>query len=74
MRAVAEITADLSVAYAARRKAMQATSHSGAGVSVTRDLAELNNTITGLEAEKAAAEAVENGNGTVTFVPTMRGH
>jgi hypothetical protein len=66
-RAVADIQADLTAAYAARRKAMDAKSYgvnTGQGqITVTRDLKELNATIRELESELGEA----NGTGPQTI-------
>lgn len=66
-RAVADIQADLTAAYAARRKAMEAKSYgvnSGQGqITVTRDLKELQAVIKDLESELAEA----NGTGPQTI-------
>jgi hypothetical protein len=59
MRALADIEADLVVAYAARRKALEAegyTSDSGQGrLTIQRSLVNINKTIDMLEGEKSDA-------------------
>lgn len=60
-RPVSEIQADLDVAYAARRKALEAEAYSqnsGQGsLSVTRSLQHINETIKQLESELDGAQA-----------------
>jgi hypothetical protein len=56
VRSIAEIDADLVVAYASRRAAMQASSYGANGKQVSRDLRAIESTISNLKAERAEAE------------------
>jgi hypothetical protein len=73
-RSVADIDADLTVAYAARRSALRfASVATGDGVSkANQQLSAINDTINILVAEKNAAESAANGAGTLVFIPTFR--
>ena len=71
-RSSSDIQADLTVAYASRRSAMQASSYSASGQSVSRDLKTINETIGLLEAELAGVEAAADGSGSIQFIPTVR--
>ncbi len=73
MRTLAQVDADLVVAYASRSKAMQATSYGVNGRTVTRNLAEINATIRALEAERAGIDNANNGRGNLQMIPTVRG-
>jgi len=73
-RSLAEIQLDLDAAYTARRAAMTAQSYTIGQRTVARgQLDTLNRTISNLENEKAAATNAANGQGSIAFVPTMRG-
>lgn len=68
-RPIPEIQEDLKVAYQSRRKALEAASYSqnsGQGsISVSRNLTEINKTISSLETELENAQANVNGCGDV---------
>lgn len=72
---LAEIDADLTAAYEARRAAMKRASYGlpGGRSESKQSLADLNATITGLQAERQQVMQADDGQSGISLVPTMRG-
>ena len=67
-RSLADIDADLAVAYASRRQAMQSSSYTTNGRSMSRDLRAIDDSISKLEAERTQAVISASGGGVGPFI------